>query len=454
MKQEGREMSPRNFTINSTVDGMNVAILGLGYVGCITMAAFAYCGHKVVGVDVNAVKVKQANSGRPTVIENGLDEMMADGYAKGLVRATMTLAEALEDTGLVMLCIGTPEGARGKPDLTQITASLKEIANLLTQRKDFLTIAIRSTVPPGFMAQAASLVSDISGKQHEVDFAMVANPEFIREGCAMEDFFNPPHVVIASESTRGIDMVKQAYAPIIAPVAICSVATAELIKYVNNSFHALKVAFGNEIGQICKEQGVDSHELMELFCQDDKLNISRHYLMPGPPYGGSCLPKDLAGLLNIARNYELETPLLASIKPSNELLSSQIGHTIQEFGKKNIGILGISFKNGTDDVRNSPIIEILEQLIGRGYTIRIYDPNVSVANLIGVNRDYLLQRLPVISKLISDDLDSVIRDSEVIVCHSSCELNIDPTALQGKIVYDLNRQISESFSGDYHGLAW
>ena len=394
---------------------MNISVFGLGYVGCVTAGCLARHGHRITGVDISEIKVGMIASGRPTIVEKDITKLIEEGVASGLVSATTNAREAVMSTEVTILCVGTPSDSDGHLDLSGILQSAKEIGLALRKKEGFHTVLIRSTVPPGTNSRILGLIEDASGKKSNVDFAVVSNPEFLREGSAVSDFMNPPYTVVASGSEKGLDQCRLVYAGLKAPFEVVSVGTAEMIKYINNSFHALKITFANEVGEICRSMGIDSHELMELFIRETHLNISGAYLRPGFAYGGSCLPKDLLALKMLAHDKYLETPVIASIDKSNKNHIEYTLRRIVERKKKNIGILGLSFKAGTDDLRNSPMVTLSELLIGKGYNVRIYDGNINLSRLLGANKEYLSNHLPHFNSLLSEELSPVLELSDLII---------------------------------------
>lgn len=437
---------------------MNISIFGLGYVGSVSLACLAQNGHRVIGVDVNRDKVDCINDGRSPIVENGLDEMIAAQRAKGTVSATTDAGAAVSETDVSFICVGTPPTSQGHLNLDGIFGVAREIGAAIANKKNLHVVAIRSTVLPGTNRKVTELIEGASGKKAGRDFAVVSNPEFLREGTAIKDYFHPAYTLVGSEDERASKVMAAVYEGIEAPVIVTAIRPAELIKYVNNSFHALKISFANEVGSICKKLGIDSHELMGIFCRDTKLNIAPNYLKPGFAYGGSCLPKDLKALCTIAHDFYLKCPLLESIEASNEIHKGRVLETILESGRQRVGFLGLSFKEGTDDLRSSPIIDILEKLLGKGFDVRIYDKNVRISQLVGANREFILQRIPLISRFILADTAEVVGNSDlVVVVNNDAEF---PRVLENlppdRIILDL---VNIDFPGkagreNYRGIAW
>ncbi|HSA95317.1 MAG TPA: UDP-glucose/GDP-mannose dehydrogenase family protein [Acidobacteriota bacterium] len=437
---------------------MNISIFGLGYVGSVGLACLAKNGHRVVGVDVSRDKVDVINQGRSPIVERELDGLIAGARAQGMVSATPDGRAAVLGTDVSFICVGTPPTPQGHLNLDGIYKVARDIGAGIAEKKSFHVVAIRSTVLPGTNEKVTAIIEDASGKKRGQDFAVVSNPEFLREGTAVQDYSHPPYTLVGSADPRALDIMKAVYEGIDGPFIASEIKVAELIKYVNNSFHALKISFANEVGSICKALGIDSHALMDIFCRDHKLNIAPYYLKPGFAYGGSCLPKDLKALGTIAHDHYLKCPVIEGIEPSNEVRKNTVLEKILEFGKSRIGFLGLSFKEGTDDLRSSPIIDVLEKLLGKGLSVRIYDRNVELSKLVGANREFILQRIPLISKFVSDDVGAVVAGSDVIVVVNKEEgfREILAATPADKIIYDL---VNIDFPGragrtSYHGIAW
>jgi len=395
---------------------MKISIFGLGYVGCVSAACLARDGHTVVGIDTNATKVEMINAGQSPIVEPGLGELIADVRAKERLGASVDAATGMAGAQVSFICIQTPSAANGSLDLRFIVRVAEEIGIALRERDDFHVVVFRSTMLPTTMEHTVlPLLEERSGKKAGVDFGVAYHPEFLREGTAIADYSNPPRTVIGSTDERSADLVASLYAELTAPLVKCGIRTAELVKYADNTFHALKVAFGNEIGAICRATDIDSQELMRIFCLDTKLNLSPTYLKPGYAFGGSCLPKDLRALTYLARTLDIQAPVLEATLSSNAVHKQRALALVMAHGKKSVGILGLSFKDGTDDLRESPTVELVEHLVGKGYKVRIYDPNVALTQLMGANKAYIDRELPHIASLLVDDLDLLMAESEVVV---------------------------------------
>jgi len=433
---------------------MNISIFGLGYVGCVGMGCLAAKGHSIVGVDVSEEKIKLINEGKPTIVEAGIAELIASGSADGRIRATADYKDAVLNTDVSFLCVGTPSAPNGHLNLEYLLQTAREIGEALAAKAAFHIVVIRSTVFPGTNNKVSEIIEEMSGKKRNVDFAVVSNPEFLREGTAVKDYDNPPLTVLGSESQKAIDVLKNLYETNGAPIEVVPIKVAEMIKYVNNSYHALKVTFGNEVGRICKAMDIDSHEVMRLFCMDTHLNISPYYFMPGFAYGGSCLPKDLKGLKTLAHDLYLDTPVINSIEESNKIHIDSVIQRIESMGCRKIGILGLSFKAGTDDMRNSPIVNVIEHFHGKGYDIRIYDKNVSLSRLLGKNKSVIEQKLPHLNVMLQSSIDDVVDWAEiVIVSNKSAEFE-SVRFSKNQIVLDLARIKSLEGLEGYQGVCW
>lgn len=433
---------------------MNISIFGLGYVGCVGMGCLAAKGHNVVGVDVSEEKIRLINDGKPTIVEKDIDVLIENARRQGVVKATNDYVSAVMESDISFLCVGTPSAPNGHLNLDYIMQTAREIGDALRRKDTFHVVVIRSTVFPGTNAKVSSLIEELSGKKRNVDFAVVSNPEFLREGTAVKDYLNPPLTVLGSESEEAIGILKKLYETTEAPIEVVDIEVAEMIKYVNNSYHALKVVFGNEIGRICKSLNIDSHEVMRLFCMDRQLNISPYYFMPGFAYGGSCLPKDLKGLKTLAHDLYLNTPVLNAIDESNQIHLQSVISYIENVGKRKIGVLGLSFKSGTDDMRNSPVVNVIEHFHGKGYEIRIYDKNVSISRLLGKNKSIIAEKLPHLNVMLQDNLEDVTNWAELLVISNKDEAFKTIQPKKGQLVYDLARVNGIENCEGYNGLCW
>lgn len=404
---------------------MNISIFGLGYVGCVSLGCLAKNGHQIIGVDVNPIKVEQINAGKATIIEKEIDVIINEQRAAGKIKATTNSEEGVLQSELSIIAVGTPSSEKGHLNLDYIFGVAKKIGLALIKKEEFHIIAIRSTIMPGTCDKFASIVEQYSHKQRNVHFAIVDNPEFLREGTAVKDYFNPPLTLIGSDNREAAEKVAELYRQLPAEVIITDLKVAEIMKYINNTYHALKISFGNEIGNICSELNIDSHEVMNIFCKDKQLNISPYYFMPGFAYGGSCLPKDLKGLQTLAHDLYVDVPVIDSIHETNELQIKRAIKLIYKHWNKKLGFLGLSFKAGTDDLRNSPAVEVIEGLLGKGCDISIYDNNINLALLTGTNKEYIDAKIPHLSCLMVKSVEKIMAKCDVIIVNTNEKEFID-----------------------------
>jgi GDP-mannose 6-dehydrogenase len=436
---------------------MNLSLFGIGYVGCVSAACFAKEGHDVTGVDVNPTKVEIINSGNSPIIEPGIGELMKEAVNSGRLRATTSASEAVNRSEVTLVCVGTPSNANGSLDLRYVTRVCEEIGAALKNKVARHVVVIRSTMLPGTIENVVvPTLEKNSGKKAGSDFGVCINPEFLREGSSLKDFYAPPFTLIGADDEQTVATVRALYANIEAPLFQTDVKTAEMIKYVCNTFHALKVSFANEVGNICKALTIDSHAVMEIFCQDTKLNLSPYYLKPGFAFGGSCLPKDLRAINYKAKELDVEVPLLAAILPSNRLQIERAVEMVMKTGKKRVGILGFSFKAGTDDLRESPIVTLIETLIGKGFKLSLYDRDVSLARLVGANKDYIEREIPHIAELMRATIDEVMADADVVVIGSkSAEFRQARDKMKpDQLLIDLVRIFDDQSDESYQGICW
>ena len=437
---------------------MRVSVFGLGYVGTVSAGCLAQDGHEVVGVDPVQTKVDLINRGESPIIEAEIREIIAAAVKSGRRGATQDSSHAIQHTDLSFVCVGTPSQPNGNLDLRYIRRICEQIGEALKSKSARHTVVIRSTILPGTMKKVViPTLEEFSGKRSGADFGVCSNPEFLREGSAVKDFRSPPKTVIGELDEASGEILFELYSKIEAPLIRTDLETAEMIKYVDNSWHALKIGFANEIGNMCKSSGIDSHVVMNIFCQDRKLNISPAYLQPGFAFGGSCLPKDLRALSYLAKTHDLQLPILSSILASNDMQVVRGLELVTEKGQARVGILGFSFKAGTDDLRESPVIELIERLIGKGYDLRIYDKNVNIASLVGANRDFILNHIPHISRLMVPSIEAVLEHAQTVVIGTK-----DPE-FEGVFerLHDDQRLVDfvricsqRSDGGDYSGICW
>lgn len=436
---------------------MDISIFGLGYVGAVSAACLAADGHTVFGVDPNETKVDLINSGVSPIVEKDVGDMIAATVQSAHLRATISVAEAVEKSSISLICVGTPSQLNGNLDLSHVRRVCEQIGYALRDKTAYHVVVARSTMLPGSMRDVViPTLESASGKKAGADFGVCNNPEFLREGTAVWDYYNPPKTVIGEVDARAGESLVNIYSRLDAPLIRTSVDIAEMVKYADNNWHALKVAFANEIGTISKAVGIDGRSVMEIFCSDTKLNLSAYYMKPGFAFGGSCLPKDVRALTYKARSLDLDVPVLNSILPSNDCQVARAISMVTAKGKRKVGILGFAFKAGTDDLRESPIVEIIEHLIGKGYDIRLYDRNVNMAALTGANRDYILNHIPHISRLMVSTMDEVMKFAETVVIGNGDDEFRDAvtSARPDQLVIDYVRVTDRISGGNYDGICW
>lgn len=395
---------------------MKIAIFGLGYVGCVSAACLAEMGHKVIGVDVNRQKLDMLRRGQSPIVEAGLEELLSDAINTGQLALTTDVAAALGASEISLISVGTPSRSNGSLNTHFLDRVVEQIGGALAQHHAYHVIAIRSTLFPGLLQnRVIPFLEFASRKKAGKDFGVCVNPEFLREGSALQDFQTPPFTLIGEIDQRSGDVLEAVYADLPSPLYRVAPDTAAMVKYVSNSYHALKVTFANEIGTICKALAIDAQKVMEIFCQDKILNISTTYLRPGFAFGGSCLPKDLRALLYEAMHHDVHLPLVSAILPSNDAHIQRTVEQVIALNQKNVVLLGLSFKPGTDDLRESPLVRLAETLIGKGFRLRIYDEDVLLSNVFGRNREYIEQTLPHISELLHTDLREILQEAQIVI---------------------------------------
>jgi GDP-mannose 6-dehydrogenase len=440
---------------------VKIAVFGLGYVGTVTAACLAQKGHEVVGVDVNQEKVRRVRSGKSPVFEPGLSDLVAEGVRVGHLSATSDPVTALNGAHVAMICVGTPSLSSGGLDLTYVERVAHDIGRGLASAASFPVACVRSTMLPGSHAQVIANIEDASGLTAGLDFGYCANPEFLREGSAIKDFNQPSLTIIGELDPPSGDRIQELYADLPAPLYRVPLGVAEMVKYAGNAFHALKVVFANEIGTLSKALGMDGRQVMDIFVADEKLNISSRYLKPGFAYGGSCLGKDLRAVLHAARNLDIALPVLAAVPSSNSGHIERLVHRILDLGERDIAVIGLSFKPGTDDLRESPLVDLVERLVGKGMHVRIFDREVSLSKLQGTNLDYIERTLPHVASLLRPTIEEAVKDAGVVIYGKSLESE-DRAALMdqltsGQLLLDLAGLDEADLSnvrGSYDGIAW
>ena len=437
---------------------MQLSVWGLGYVGTVSAACLAQEGHEVIGVDAEPTKVDLINAGKSPIIEKDIGRMIQQQVAAGRLSATMDVAAAVRQSDLFLVCVGTPSRANGDIELKYVRRVCEQIGTGLRSHQGAPVVVMRSTMLPGTVRDLViPTLEACSGQRAGAEFGVCLNPEFLREGTAVHDFFNPPKTVIGEINRASGDLLASLYSGLPGPHTRTDIETAEMVKYADNAWHALKVGFANEIGNLCKGLELDSHRVMDIFCQDTKLNLSPYYLKPGFAFGGSCLPKDLRALLYKAKTLDVSVPILGAILPSNAQQIERAVQAVIEKGNNKVGILGFSFKAGTDDLRESPMVELTERLLGKGYDLRVYDGNVRLASVHGANRDYIRNHIPHISRLMTQSVDEVLDHAGTIVIGNAAPefRDVARRLTERQTIVDLVRvTASRSVSGIYEGICW
>ena len=439
--------------------GLSISVFGMGYVGSVSAACFAHVGHKVTGVDVSPAKVEMMAAGRSPIIEARMSELVEEGHRSGMLHATTDAAEAVRNSEISFVCVGTPSLRSGKLDLGYVERVVHEIGIALQKKNSYHVIVLRSTVLPGTTESLViPTLEKASGRRAGVDFAVCYNPEFMREGSAVADFLQPPYTVLGAQEPKHLILARQLYSTISSPVFETSIAVAEMVKYVCNAFHAVKIGFANEVGSLCKSLGVDAEAVTKIYTADTKLNISPAYLSPGFAFGGSCLPKDLRALGHRAKELDLALPLLESVLPSNAQHIDRAVESVLRTNKRKIAFLGLSFKPGTDDLRESPQVQMIKRLLGEGCQVRVWDRDVSLGRLAGSNRQYIEEVIPHIGSLLSADVEDVVRSGEVVVIATKVDKDqLSRCLARDQIVIDLINLASASrpaSAASYQGICW
>jgi GDP-mannose 6-dehydrogenase len=438
---------------------MRVVVVGLGYVGSVCSACLASRGHSVVGVDTSEYKTGCLQRGESPIVETGLGELIAESRAAGRLSATTRIAEALPGAEAVLVCVGTPSGPDGSLDLSHVRRAVEEVGRALRSTGTYTVVVMRSTMLPGSVkGELTPILEAASGLVAGRDFGVAYNPEFLREGTAIRDFFEAEFTVIGTDEERSAAVLRRLYEGIGGEAVVMPLRASEIMKYVNNSYHALKVVFANEVGRICKREGIDSHLVMDLFVRDTRLNLSAYYFKPGFAYGGSCLPKDVRALQQRARVLGAEVPVIEAISRSNDLHVDEAIRLVERLKRRRVGVLGLSFKAGTDDLRESPILRVIGTLVGKGYSVLLHDPNVDMERVLGANRRFVEDEVPYLPERLRTDLGEVLRDSEVVVVANGAPeyRDIGARLQPGQVLVDLVHAVDPATvtRGEYHGLAW
>lgn len=438
---------------------MKISIFGLGYVGTISLACLARDGHQVIGVDIDATKLDLIRGGRSPIVEEDIQELMREVVASGRVVVTSDTAEALRASDVSFICVGTPSSSNGSQDLTAILRLAEQLGTALREKSAFHTVVVRSTVPPGTVEKRIEPILETrSGKQSGQGFGLCFQPEFLREGSSIRDYDNPPFTIVGSNSEPAMAVLRQLFGHLPGEFIATRIREAEALKLACNAFHALKISFANEVGRLCKGLDVDAPEVMRLLCRDTRLNLSAAYLRPGFAFGGSCLPKDLRALLHLARHAEVDVPMLSSLLPSNQVHIDHAVNRVLQLGRRRVGMLGLSFKTGTDDMRESPLVAMAKRLIGEGYQLRIFDPEVHLSRLLGANRRYIEENIPHIGSLLCARIEEMLEPSEVIVVgllQPSLHERLEQLCRPNQHVLDLvNLPNRHKLVTSYEGICW
>ncbi len=438
---------------------MKISIFGLGYVGAVSLACLARDGHEVTGVDIDATKLKLIGEGKSPIVESGIMELIGEVVAAGRVAVTDDPEAAIRDTELSFVCVGTPSLPNGDQDLSALRRLAEQIGTALKSKQAPHTVVIRSTVQPGTTNhEVLPLLEEHSGKKAGKDFFVCFQPEFLREGTSIKDYDNPPMTVVGASDAAAIKQLRQLFEDLPCDFIETDVRTAETLKYACNTFHALKISFANEIGRICQALGADSHRVMDLLCEDKQLNISRAYLRPGFAFGGSCLPKDLRALLYMAKRDDVDVPMLSALLPSNRIHVEHALELVLKQQERDVGVIGLSFKSGTDDLRESPMVTLVEHMIGKGLNLKIYDPEVRVSRLIGANKKYIDEAIPHIGDLMCDSVEEAVGGAKVVIVGlSDADIlkEVERLATPGQYILDLvGMKNRDNVAGEVQGICW
>jgi len=438
---------------------MNISIFGLGYVGAVSLACLAREGHHVIGVDVDDAKLRMIAEGRTPVVEEGMVELMAKVAATGHVQTTTNVADALRRSEISLISVGTPSAHNGSQDQGAILRLCEQLGTALRDTDHQHVFVFRSTLVPGTVEDVlCPILERASGKKEGEQFHVCFQPEFLREGSSIRDYDHPPYTIVGARGDGAVAVLRRLFGHLPCDFHVTSIRSAEMVKYCCNNFHALKITFANETARLCEALRVDPFEVMDLVCRDTQLNISKAYLRPGFAFGGSCLPKDLRATLYLAKEHDVELPMHAGILPSNQVQAERALAKVLALGRRRVGMIGLAFKTGTDDLRESPLVLLAERLIGKGLSVRVYDPEVHLSNLLGGNRRYIEQHLPHIGALVRSELDAVVEDSDILVVGIGDKRTVDGLkrlARSDQVVLDLvSIPGRDDISARYLGLAW
>lgn len=438
---------------------MKISIFGMGYVGAVSAGCLVRDGHHVVGCDIDQGKLDLMKEGKTPIIEEGMHELIEGAAKSGRLSVTTVAKEAVDQTEISLICVGTPSMKGGGQDLTAVKRLSEQLGEAMKTKDDYHAFVVRSTVLPGTVRNVViPILEDKSGKKAGEDFGVCFQPEFLREGASIKDYDNPPFTVVGTEDERPADLLRVIFGHLPCEFVTTGLEAAEMLKMCCNTFHALKITFANEVGRVSQAMGVDSHEVMRLICMDTHLNISTAYLRPGFSFGGSCLPKDVRALNNLAKQNDVQIPMLEGLMPSNRVHTEHGIELVLSSKRKKVGMIGLSFKSGTDDLRESPLVAIAEAFIGKGLDLSIYDPEVSIARLVGANRRYIEESIPHISNLMKGSVDDVIDEAEVIVVGLGDKALLEKVyerARPDQMVLDLvGMKEPERIAAEYHGVCW
>ncbi len=438
---------------------MKISIFGMGYVGAVSGACLAEIGHEVLGVDISEHKVDMIRRGIPPIVEESIADITQEQVSNGRLQATTDTESAIRETAVSFISVGTPSAPNGALSLKAVDAVVDQIGAAIAKKDDHHTVVLRSTVLPGTTEdRVAERLERASGRKIGENLSLGFNPEFLREGSSVKDFHNPPFTIIGSIDEKGYEVMEEIYRKIQAPIFRTTCRVAESIKYLSNVYHAVKIAFANEAGALLKSVGVDGREAMQIFMEDTQLNISKAYLRPGYAFGGSCLPKDLRAFLSLAQEQDINLPFLRNLLPSNERHIDRAFDMVTKNGRGKVAIFGLTFKPGTDDLRESPMVTLVERLLGRGYDIDIFDRNVELGRLVGANKDFIEREIPHLEKLLSSDAETMSKEADVIVIGHIDKGDQDTIKpfISGKRVIDLQGadSLKEGAPSEYEGICW